>query len=128
MLEQKELVKIEDKEQAHKASTKYRVLEKTIKANPNFILASSHNSQELLSPYLLRDKHTLRKNTGKNFSSRKKAIAPYVNRYADKFGLDRDLVMSIIQVESNFVTHALSKQKIIFTMELHTYTSSNAII
>lgn len=111
MLEQKELVQLEDKQQAHKVSTKkYRVLEKSIRENPNFILASSHSSQDLLSPYLLRDKHTLRKNTGKNFSSRKQAIAPYVNRYADKFGLDRDLVMSIIQVESNFVTHALSKQ------------------
>lgn len=110
MLEQKELVQIEDKEQAHKVSTKYRVLEKSIRENPNFILASNHNSQDFLSPYLLRDKHTLRKNTGKNFSSRKQAIAPYVNRYADKFGLNRDLVMSIIQVESNFVTHALSKQ------------------
>lgn len=110
MLEQKELVQIEDKQQAHKVSTKYRVLEKSIKENPNFILTNSHNAQALLSPYLLRDKHRPGKNTGKNFSSRKKAIAPYVNRYADKFGLDRNLVMSIIQVESNFITHALSKQ------------------
>lgn len=110
ILEQKELVQIEDKNQAHKVSTKYRALEKSIKENPNFILADTHNAQVFLSPYLLRDKHQLRKNTGKNFSARKSAIAPYVNRYADKFGLDRDLVMSIIQVESNFVAHALSKQ------------------
>lgn len=111
ILEQKELVQIEDRQQALKASTKkYRVLEKSIKESPNFVLASNQHSHTLLSPYLFRDKHNLRKNTGKNFSSRKSAIAPYVNRYADKFGLDRDLVMSIIQVESNFVTHALSKQ------------------
>lgn len=110
LLEQKELVQKEETEQVKAVSAKYRILEKNIRENPNFILAGSHSSQALLSPYLLRDKHSLRKSTGRNFSSRKQAIAPYVNRYADKFGLDRNLVMSIIQVESNFITHALSKQ------------------
>lgn len=102
-----ELTQKEDTEQMQMKSKKFRMLKNSIKESPSFIQFSSQNAQTFLSPYLIHDKQ---KKGKKNFTSRKNAIAPYVNRYADKFGLDRDLVMSIIQVESNFVTHALSKQ------------------
>lgn len=106
-LQQAEFIEQNTMEQAHKMSAVYRTLEQSIKESPNFIQSSSQSTQPFLSPYLISDTH---KKDKKNYSSRKKAIAPYVNRYADKFGLDRNLVMSIIQVESNFITHALSKQ------------------
>lgn len=106
-LQQAEFIQQNTMEQVHQASAIYRTLESNIKETPNFIQASSHAAQPSLAPYLISDKQ---KNGKKNYSSRKKAIASYVNRYADKFGLDRNLVMSIIQVESNFITHAVSKQ------------------
>lgn len=106
-LQQAEFQQQNDTEQVHKVSAMYRTPKNNIKENPNFIQISSQHAQPFLSPYLISDTN---KKDKKNYSSRKKAIAPYVNRYADKFGLDRNLVMSIIQVESNFITHALSKQ------------------
>lgn len=105
-LQQAELAQRENTDQAQMKSKKFRMLKNSIKESPNFIQAASQNTQTFLSPYLISDKQK----KGKiNYSSRKNAIVPYVNRYADKFGLDRNLIMSIIQVESNFVTHALSK-------------------
>lgn len=105
-LQQAELAQREDTEQTQMKSRKFRALKTGIKESPNFIQANNQNTQIFLSPYLIGDKQ---KKVKINYSSRKNAIAPYVNRYADKFGLDRDLIMSIIQVESNFISHAVSK-------------------
>lgn len=75
--------------------------------SPNFMENTHAASMHRLQPSLKSDKYS--SNTYRSYSKRKKAITPYVNHYADKFGLDRELVMSIIQVESNFIPHALSK-------------------
>lgn len=79
---------------------------KTLQA-PAFMENSYNTENPKPAPYMTKDKYS--SNTYQSYNKRKKAIAPFVNRYADKFGLDRDLVMSIIQVESNFMPHALSK-------------------
>lgn len=75
--------------------------------SPTYMENSYSSENTKLTPYMTKDKYS--SNTYTSYNNRKKAIEPYVNRYADKFGLDRDLVMSIIQVESNFMPHALSK-------------------
>lgn len=106
LLQQAELAQKETARQTQMKSKKFRMLKNSSKESPNFIQLGSQNTQAFLSPYLISDRQ---KKSKINYSSRKNAIAPYVNRYADKFGLDRDLIMSIIQVESNFISHALSK-------------------
>lgn len=106
LLQQAELTQKETAVQAQMKSKKFRMLKNSIKETPSFIQLASHNAQPSLSPYLISDRQRKSKI---NYSSRKNAIAHYVNRYADKFGLDRNLIMSIIQVESNFITHAISK-------------------
>ena len=78
------------------------------KQSPSFLDNNLKEITRELKPHLTKDKYS--SNTYASYSKRKKAIAPYVNHYADKFGLDRELVMSIIQVESNFIPHALSEQ------------------
>lgn len=79
----------------------------SVQQEPAFLENSYRNSQKELAPHLTGDKYS--SNSYQSYANRKKAIMPYVKRYADKFGLDRNLVMSIIQVESNFMPHALSK-------------------
>lgn len=106
LLQQAELTQKETARQTQMKSKKYRMLKNSTKETPSFIQLASQNARTSLSPYLISDKQRKSKIT---YSSRKNAIAPYVNHYADKFGLDKDLIMSIIQVESNFITHALSK-------------------
>ncbi|MDE7011898.1 MAG: transglycosylase SLT domain-containing protein, partial [Mailhella sp.] len=86
----------------------YRNITASSQERPNFIENISRTEIISLMPHLAKDKY--RSDTRKSYSKRKKAITPYVNRYADKFGLDRNLIMSIIEVESNFIPQALSKQ------------------
>ncbi len=86
----------------------YRNITASSQERPNFIENISRTEIISLMPHLAKDKY--RSATRKSYSKRKKAITPYVNRYADKFGLDRNLIMSIIEVESNFIPQALSKQ------------------
>lgn len=83
-------------------------ISKSGKQNPAYMKNTLNNTGNELKPHLTKDKYS--SNTHASYSKRKKAITPYVNHYADKFGLDRQLVMSIIKVESNFIPHALSDQ------------------
>lgn len=89
-------------------SANFSDVAKNGKQNPVYMENSQKNTGKELKPHLTEDKYS--PNTYASYNKRKKAITPYVNRYADKFGLDRELVMSIIQVESNFIPHALSDQ------------------
>ncbi len=61
-----------------------------------------------LTPATIIDKYI--RYTNQAYARQKKAVTPFANFYADKFGLDRKLIMSIIEVESNFRPQALSKQ------------------
>ena len=61
-----------------------------------------------LTPTTIIDKY--KRFTNQAYVRQKKAVTPFANFYADKFGLDRKLIMSIIEVESNFRPQALSKQ------------------
>ncbi len=61
-----------------------------------------------LSPKAIQDKY--KQFTNQSYIRQKRAVMPFATYYANKFGLDINLIMSIIEVESNFRPQALSKQ------------------